>query len=68
MWLSKSDKGVSFFSGTMGSMRVIIFKNTFKKEGSNEPDYEMYFEEQKKKDTQEVTPKVKNPLDDDIPF
>ena len=68
MWLNKSDKGVSFFSGTMGSMRVIIFKNTFKKEGSNEPDYEMYFEEQKKKDTQEGTPKVKNPLDDDIPF
>jgi hypothetical protein len=68
LWLNKSDKGVSFFRGNLGGVRVVIFKNTFKKEGSNEPDYEMYFDEQKKKDTQEATPKVKNPLDDDIPF
>ena len=68
LWINKDSKGAAYFSGSMGSMRVVMFKNTFKKEGSNEPDYEMYFDEQKKKDTQEATPKVKNSLDDDIPF
>jgi len=64
LWLNKDSKGASYFSGSMGAMRVVIFKNTFKKEGSNEPDYEMYFDEQKKKDVKEATQEV----DKDIPF
>jgi hypothetical protein len=65
LWLNKDSKGNSFFSGNLGGIRVVIFKNTFKKEGSNEPDYQMYFTEQTKKDDKEAAPEVK---DDDIPF
>lgn len=64
MWLNEGKEENKFFSGNLGSVRILIFKNTFKKEGSNEPDYQMYFDEQAKKDTKEVTQEV----DKDIPF
>jgi hypothetical protein len=66
LWLNEGKEGVKYFSGSMGHLRVVIFKNTFKKEGSNEPDYKMYFDEQAKKTPKEVTQTP--PLDDDIPF
>ena len=65
LWLNESKDGTKYFSGSMGHLRVVIFKNTFKKEGSNEPDYKMYFDEQVKKTPKEVTQTL---LDDDIPF
>jgi len=67
LWLNEGADGIKFFSGNLGGVRVIIFKNNYKKEGSNEPDYNMYFDEQKKKDTKEATSELV--VDDkDIPF
>jgi len=66
LWLGESKDGKKYFSGSLGNVRVVIFKNTFKKEGSNEPDYKMYFDEQKKKEAKEVTEVVA--VDPDIPF
>lgn len=50
-------------SGSFGGVRVVILKNTLKKEGSNEPDYNLFFAEQIRKET----PKVEVE-DGDIPF
>ena len=66
LWLNESKDGTKYFSGSMGHLRVVIFKNIFKKEGSNEPDYKMYFDGQAKKSPKEDT--KTSPLDDDIPF
>lgn len=61
LWVNESKDGTKYFSGTMGKVRVIIFKNTFKEEGGNEPDYILYLDEQKKKEV----PKVEA---GDVPF
>jgi hypothetical protein len=54
IWENKDKNGNTFFSGTMGAVRIVMLKNTFKKEGSNEPDWQLYFEENKRKeDTKE---------------
>ncbi len=66
LWLNEGKDKQKYFSGSMGGVRILIFKNTFKKEGSNEPDYQMYFDEQAKKDTKEDS--SEQPLNDDIPF
>ena len=66
LWLNDSPKG-KYFSGSIGGIKILVFKNTFKKEGSKEPDYEMYFDEYKKKETT-VEQDLKEPFDDDIPF
>lgn len=61
LWVNEGANGQKYFSGNMGSVRVVIFKNTFKGESSNEPDYILYFDEQKKKEVPKIS-------DDDIPF
>jgi hypothetical protein len=62
LWLHTDKDGSKYFSGSLGNVRVVIFKNYFKEEGSNEPDYNMYFDEQKKKEV----PKLVNV--DDVPL
>lgn len=66
LWLNDSPKG-KYLSGSIGGIKILVFKNTFKKEGSKEPDYEMYFDEYKKKETT-VEQDLKGDFDDDIPF
>ena len=62
LWKNEKEGKVNL-AGTIGSIRVVIFPNTFKKEGSNEPDYQMYFDEQKKEAPKEAKKDI-----DDIPF
>jgi hypothetical protein len=42
LWLGKTKAGKSYMSGTLGNAKVMIFKNEFKKEGDNQPDYNVY--------------------------
>lgn len=63
LWIHTSAKGEKYFTGDAGSFRVVIMKNTYKKEGSNEPDYTLYFDEKKKK--AEATTADADPLADD---
>jgi hypothetical protein len=65
LWVNEGANGQKYFSGTMGNIRIVIFKNTFKADSSNEPDYILYFDEQKKK---EVPKSSSDISDDDIPF
>jgi len=50
LWLNKTTEGETYMAGTIGQVRIVILKNSFKKAGSKEPDYNMYFDEQKKKE------------------
>jgi uncharacterized protein (DUF736 family) len=48
-WIKKSKAGNSFLTGTVKSqsgevIKVIVFKNQYKTEGSNQPDYRVYFD------------------------
>ena len=66
LWESVDKNGNPVLSGSMGGVRVTIFKNTYKKEGSNQPDYNLYFGENKR---QEEGSGNGNPQNmDDVPF
>ena len=65
LWVSQDKNGNDFFSApyTNGT-KMLIYKNTYKKEGSNEPDYNVYVAPKKKK----VTENEAINLDEDVPF
>lgn len=44
LWSGKDRNGNTFLSGSMGNLRILIFRNTFKK-NEKEPDYRMYHAE-----------------------
>jgi uncharacterized protein (DUF736 family) len=48
-WIKKSKTGNQFLTGKIKSksgeeINVIVFKNKYKTEGSNQPDYRIYFD------------------------
>jgi uncharacterized protein (DUF736 family) len=48
-WIKKSKTGNQFLTGKVKSksgeeISVIVFKNKYKTEGSNQPDYRVYFD------------------------
>jgi uncharacterized protein (DUF736 family) len=48
-WIKTSKTGNNFLTGTVKSktgeeIKVIVFKNKYKTEGSNQPDYRVYFD------------------------
>ena len=47
LWKNSSEKG-DYLSGTLGGARVVVFKNTYKKEPKH-PDYQMYVSKRKKR-------------------
>ena len=67
LWLNKTQNGDSYFSGSLGSAKLLIFKNTFKEEGSNQPDYNLYLAPIEKKEEAEEELPATQPKDD-IPF
>lgn len=53
LWLSESENGRQYMVGYFGNAKVMIFRNDRKKDGSKEPDYNMFIveKEQKKDDS-----------------
>ena len=49
LWANKDKNGNLVLSGYLGSARLVIFTNTYKKEDKH-PDYIAYVDEQKQKD------------------
>jgi uncharacterized protein (DUF736 family) len=48
-WIKKSKAGTNFLTGSVKTksgeeVKVIVFKNKYKTEGSNQPDYRVYFD------------------------
>lgn len=41
LWLNESKNG-KYFSGTLGGIKILIFKNQYKKEDKH-PDYNLFF-------------------------
>ena len=58
LWKNKSKEGKAFLSGNIGKARLMVFPNSFKKDGSREPDYVVYV-------AQGNPPKGKTPKKDD---
>ena len=67
LWLNQTQNGDNYFSGSLGSAKLLIFKNTFKEEGSNQPDYNLYLAPIEKKEEVEAELPPTKPKDD-IPF
>lgn len=42
LWLQKGKDGTGYMSGTVGGVKVLVFKNTRKEPGSNQPDYNVF--------------------------
>ena len=39
LWKNISANGIEYLSGSFGNAKMMVFKNTNKEEGSNQPDY-----------------------------
>lgn len=63
LWLKKTEKA-TFLSGIINDKRIIVFKNNFKKDGSKEPDYQIYEAESNPK-TEELPNEIRL---EDVPF
>ena len=42
LWANKAKDGSTYYSGGLGAARVVILKNTFKREGSKDPDLNLF--------------------------
>lgn len=62
LWQKKSKNGDTYFSGSMGDAKVLIFKNA-KKRKPNAPDYFLYVDSKQKGED-----KSQQKQDTSIPF
>lgn len=77
-WIRNSKSGTQFLSGKVKTksgeeISVMVFKNKYKTEGSNQPDYRVYFDTPQGTDTQtqpaaKATEKSSAPKTEEIPF
>lgn len=51
LWKQKDKNGHTFLSGNLNPISsVMVMPNTYKKDGSKEPDYFLYFKQNEKKE------------------
>lgn len=66
LWLGKTKGGKSYMSGNLGaSARLLVFKNEFKKDGDNQPDYVLFLAPRQQENAQEQQAQRQ---DNSIPF
>lgn len=63
LWVNESKSGVKYMTGYMGNLKLMIFRNNYKKE-DNQPDYIMYLAEKPRPENPDENSENK----DDIPF
>lgn len=73
LWLNESQKGTKYMAGKLSmngqEVKVVIFKNTFKKEGEKTPDYRVYLQEdQRQAKPQQQGQSLDDFGGDDTPF
>lgn len=66
LWENTDKNGNPCFSGYLGDSKILVFKNGHKTEPKH-PDYIVYLDEKKKKESDAVTPEVMN-SSDELPF
>lgn len=65
LWLNEDKDGNKYMAGNVNSnMKVLIYKNSYKKDGSNDPDYVAYLVPIESKDKKVNQPKE----DEEAPF
>ena len=81
-WIKTSKTGTQFLTGKVKSksgeeISVMVFKNKYKTEGSNQPDYRIYYDNgpqknvqinQKESSEKKEVPKTKEVKTEEIPF
>jgi hypothetical protein len=75
LWENTDKNRNTYYSGNLGNAKLVIFKNTYKKE-PKQPDYIIYLDEKEKKDAdpkqeqneQSEQSQAPNSYDDDLPF
>ena len=53
LWTGQDKNGNPMMTGSIGNASILITKNTFKEEGSNQPDYRLCIGPRKKQDQAE---------------
>lgn len=70
LWINKTKEGDSYLSGNLGNVRILVFKNKNKPEGSKAPDFNIVIaENNKQKQVNQKDPQT--PFEqtmEDIPF
>lgn len=59
LWINKDKNGGTYLSGSLGRVKLLVFKNTKKEAGSNAPDYNIcmaQIEPKEKAAEEEATP------------
>ena len=69
LWINTSAKGDEYLSGDIEGRKVIIFKNTWKKEGEKTPDWRIYEKDEMPTKAQpQGEEKQRDKYDDGVPF
>lgn len=50
LWENTTAKGEKYFSGSLGAARLLMFRNSYKEDGDNQPDYNLFLVPKEKKD------------------
>ena len=60
LWANKDKNGNTYYSGYVGNLKVMVFKNAYKEDNENAPDANLYIAEKQKdpqaKDNQNYKP------------
>lgn len=64
LWANQMKSGQTYFTGTLGSARVVIFPNSYK-EKDNDPDYNLFVQPKQNKDSRGSSD---NSYSSDVPF
>ena len=50
IWINTDKQGRKYMKGKLGTADILIYKNSYKKEGDKQPDYNLFLAENKKKE------------------
>lgn len=50
LWANTDKNGKPYFSGNLNGAKILVYENSFKEPDSNQPDFNMFIAEGKKKD------------------
>ena len=71
LWRNTTAKGDMYLSGNVGLSKMLVFKNGYKEEGTNDPDYYVFLAPKKQQEEageyQASNPQPEEPTDD-MPF
>lgn len=76
LWLNESKSGTKYMSGVIEvdgqKIKVVVFRNKYKEEGDNKPDYRILKSEEQQQSAPATSaspaPAVGSAFQDDVPF